>query len=118
MESIDQREKLDLTNKQQFDILMELFSLNMRTINFWLASCVFPGEMQQYPQRMTATAWNIADGGDLGVVGFSGTNDNHRYVFTWWNFGIATRYVLSLSHPISDPLKEFTTSCQSVFPHR
>ena len=34
--------------------------------------------MQHFPDRMTATSWNLAEneGGQIG--GFSGTNDNHR----------------------------------------
>ena len=33
--------------------------------------------MQCYPQRLSATSWNLAES-PAHVVGFSGTNDNHR----------------------------------------
>jgi hypothetical protein len=50
----------------------------MRVINFWLNSSVFPDEMQYYPQRLSATSWNLAENSAGQTVGFSGTNDNHR----------------------------------------
>jgi hypothetical protein len=50
----------------------------MRVINFWLNSSVFPDEMQYYPQRLSATSWNLAQNSAGQTVGFSGTNDNHR----------------------------------------
>ncbi|KAE9143712.1 hypothetical protein PF005_g12398 [Phytophthora fragariae] len=48
----------------------------METINFYLNTCVFPRDTQQYPQRLSRTAWNLAAGDSN--IGFSGTNDNHR----------------------------------------
>ena len=71
-------EKIDLSNVHQFSSLIRYYCHNMKTINFWLNSCVFPLEMQHYPQRLTGTAWNVAENADGGVIGFSGTNDNHR----------------------------------------
>ena len=73
---IDRVEKIDLSNESQFVCLQKFFSRNIETVNFWLNHCVFPVEMQHFSHRMTATSWNLADG--RWVVGFSGTNDNHR----------------------------------------
>jgi Protein of unknown function (DUF3638)/Protein of unknown function (DUF3645) len=75
---LDCIEKIDLSNTRQFRKLVNYFQRNMKTINFWLNSCVFPDEMQYYPQRLTGTAWNLAESSGDGVIGFSGTNDNHR----------------------------------------
>ena len=48
-------------------------------IDFWLNFCVFPTDMQQYPQRITTNSWHIAHNHPSSTcVGFSGTNDNHR----------------------------------------
>eukprot|EP00978_Attheya_sp_CCMP212_P041636 scaffold241140_cov55-Attheya_sp.AAC.1 len=71
---LDRVEKLDLSNRAQFKNLMTYFSFNFRTVSFWLNSCVFPEEMQHYPQRLSANSWHLAE----NAVGFSGTNDNHR----------------------------------------
>ncbi|KAL7561124.1 hypothetical protein ACA910_009179 [Epithemia clementina (nom. ined.)] len=77
--SIDSIDKIDLSNEKQLDFLKLFFDRNMETVNFWLNTCVFPEEMQHFPQRMTATAWNLAENPEGGwLVGFSGTNDNHR----------------------------------------
>lgn len=75
--SLDRVEKIDLANRKQLRDLVTFYRQNIRVVNFWLNVCVFPNEMQYYPQRLTATSWNLADN-PTHVVGFSGTNDNHR----------------------------------------
>ena len=50
----------------------------MAVVDFWLNHCVFPSETRQFPQRLAASSWDLADNGRKEVVGFSGTNDNHR----------------------------------------
>lgn len=69
---LDLVDKLDLENMSQFEQLV------VETINFYLRHLVFPEEMQYFPERMTATSWNLAENDGRQVVGFSGTNDNHR----------------------------------------
>jgi hypothetical protein len=61
------------------DAMWAYFSHNMEVVNFWLASCVLPTETKQYPSRLTATAWHLAErpSKGQGLAGFSGTNDNH-----------------------------------------
>jgi hypothetical protein len=56
------------------------YSHNMAVIDFWLNKCIFPSQTQQFPQRLAANSWHLANtaGGTRTVVGFSGTNDNHR----------------------------------------
>ena len=72
--------KIDTSNAQQMQEAHALFSHNMGAIDFWLRYCVFPLEMQQFPKRLLSSAWHLADNDSKpgGVVGFSGTNDNHR----------------------------------------
>ncbi|KAG2441635.1 hypothetical protein HXX76_003254 [Chlamydomonas incerta] len=50
---------------------------NTAVVDFWLRFCVLPAETRQYPQRLGASAWDLAAAGDR-VMGFSGTNDNYR----------------------------------------
>ena len=72
--------KVDTSNPQQMRRLLRCFSHNMAAVDFWLAFVVLPAETGQYPQRLAASAWHLAEGGGdtqgRGVVGFSGTNDN------------------------------------------
>lgn len=77
-ESIDIVDKIDLTNKTQIDNLFQYFKKNTRTIDFWLNAFVFPIQTDQYPKRLVANAWHLADNRDSKLIGFSGTNDNHR----------------------------------------
>ena len=70
--------KLDPTNAQQLELLHKYFSHNMAAVGFWLSFCVLPLETGQYPQRLACSAWDLADNPNDKVVGFSGTNDNHR----------------------------------------
>jgi hypothetical protein len=105
LSKVDSVKKLDPSNAALMATLHPAFSHNMEAINFWLRFCVFPGDTQQYPQRLMTTAWHLtstpgataaagaAAGGTSGsqpeaataaqpaasfVVGFSGTKDNHR----------------------------------------
>jgi hypothetical protein len=78
LEGLDSAWKLDTSNSAQMELMHAHFSHNMAAIDFWLAFCVFPTETQQYPQRLLANAWHLADNPGGRVVGFSGTNDNHR----------------------------------------
>ena len=48
--------------------------LNRKAISFWLNAFVFPSETMQYPYKITATPWNLAN--NSRVNGFSGTDDN------------------------------------------
>ncbi|GMF56711.1 unnamed protein product [Phytophthora fragariaefolia] len=67
---------ISLADAQQFEMLCRVYKFCMEAINFYLNSCVFPKDTQQYPQRLSRTAWNLTSGDHN--IGFSGTNDNHR----------------------------------------
>ncbi|KAE8895661.1 hypothetical protein PF003_g20236 [Phytophthora fragariae] len=67
---------ISLSDARQFASLCRVFKFCMEAINFYLNTCVFPKDTQQYPQRLSRTAWNLAAGDSN--IGFSGTNDNHR----------------------------------------
>ncbi|CAH0519298.1 unnamed protein product [Peronospora belbahrii] len=67
---------ISLADARQFEMLYRVYKFCMEAINFYLNTCVFPNDTQQYPQRLSRTAWNLAAGDHN--IGFSGTNDNHR----------------------------------------
>lgn len=69
---------VDLSNENQLDVLYEYFHMNFETIAFWVCHCLFPCETSQYPQKLLANAWHLAQNPDGLVGGFSGTDDNHR----------------------------------------
>ena len=64
--------KLDTSNSTQMELLHRHFSHNMAAVDFWLDFCVFPDETRQFPSRMVASAWQLADNPKGTVVGFSG----------------------------------------------
>ncbi|KNC85500.1 hypothetical protein SARC_02337 [Sphaeroforma arctica JP610] len=43
-------------------------------IHFWLNQCLFPTELQTYPQSISTNSWHLMSGSHR-IVGFSGTRD-------------------------------------------
>ena len=80
--SIDSILKIDLTNAEQWILLCRTYAFNREVLFFWLERCCLLTDVQQFPHRLRATAWHIAERpGSSGLhktVGFSGTNDMHR----------------------------------------
>jgi hypothetical protein len=74
LSQLDDVRKLDLSNPQQMALLHRYFSHNLAAVDLWLAFCVLPKETQQFPKRLSASAWHLAPCG----LGFSGTNDNQQ----------------------------------------
>jgi len=78
VESLNCIEKIDMTNETQMKKMWHFYHRNMFTINFYLNNCVLPNETDQFDSRLTSTSWNLAQNPSNNIVGFSGTNDNHR----------------------------------------
>eukprot|EP00854_Cymbomonas_tetramitiformis_P000643 gene643-1076_t len=76
--ALNKVEKIDISNSCQQELMWQYYRCNVETINFWLSNCVLPIETMQYPQRLIANAWHLADNAAKRAGGFSGTNDNHR----------------------------------------
>ncbi|KAI9096946.1 hypothetical protein DFS34DRAFT_621986 [Phlyctochytrium arcticum] len=76
LEMIGDVGRIDLSNAVQFQLLYRKLHRSTELINFWLKVLVLRRDTAQFPQRIGATSWNIADGSH--AIGFSGTNDNHR----------------------------------------
>ena len=73
---LDSVTKVDLSNASMLCLMLKYYRYNMRTINFWLDKLVFPTETMQFPRRLVANSWHLADNARNNVIGFSGTNDN------------------------------------------
>ncbi|WIA08442.1 hypothetical protein OEZ85_007879 [Tetradesmus obliquus] len=71
-------DKVDPTNTQQLELMWQHLRHNMAAVDLWLSYCLLPDQTSQFPQRLTRNAWHMADNAAGAVVGFSGTNDNHR----------------------------------------
>jgi hypothetical protein len=69
---------VDPDNRPQVDLMYSYLRHNMAVVDFWLNHRVYPTESRQFPQRLAASAWHVADNTRGRVVGFSGTNDNRR----------------------------------------
>ena len=78
--------------------LVPLFSKNYVVINFYLSNVVFLREAKQFPKRLAASAWDLAEEKNHLVTGFSGTNDN--------------RYLLPTSIEQRDPLEQLGTNAK------
>jgi len=88
VEDQDQREKY----------LIPLFSKNYAVIDFYLSNVVFPREAKQFPMRLAASSWDLAEKKGLVTTGFSGTNDN--------------RYLLPTTIDQKDPLGQGGTNAK------
>jgi|AntRauTorckE5430_2_1112549.scaffolds.fasta_scaffold00188_12 hypothetical protein len=119
--AINKIEKIDLTNKSQFDVLYEYFRKNPETINFWLNTIIFPRYLDCYPQRLVATAWHLASNRDNCSIGFSGTNDNHlvlplqlKQYLPWGTDNSIWRNLLSTNGKMLDLVIQKTISCKEL----
>jgi Protein of unknown function (DUF3638)/Protein of unknown function (DUF3645) len=66
---------IDLSNSEQFSLIVQYYRFNPHVIFFWLKTLVFPNDTKEYPSRLSANAWHLAD--TYSAAGFSGTNDTN-----------------------------------------
>ncbi|GIQ82620.1 protein of unknown function DUF3645 [Kipferlia bialata] len=87
---------INLADIAQTSRLYRLFGHNMVTINYYLSHFVLPLETKQFPQRLTASAWDLVNSEQCThpVRGFSGTNDNGPTL----PLGVSQRPLDSLVH--------------------
>lgn len=74
--ALDKVEKVDPSNDVLLSMMHTVYKYNMSTINFWLSTCVLPRETMQFPNRLSANAFNLADNRFGTITGFSGTKDS------------------------------------------
>ena len=48
-------------------------------VDFYMSRVVFPREMQEFPEKLSSSGWDIAKAKAHPITGFSGTNDS-RYI--------------------------------------
>ncbi|KAG6852605.1 hypothetical protein C0991_010564, partial [Blastosporella zonata] len=69
---------LDDHHQRKF-ILGPIFRTNKAVIDFYLSNVVFPRYAKQFPKKLSASSWDLAEKKMQIITGFSGTNDN-RYL--------------------------------------
>lgn len=57
--------------------ILPVFQYNQAVIDFYLSQVVFPREAKEFPQKLSTSAWDLAQTKTHVTTGFSGTNDNH-----------------------------------------
>eukprot|EP01029_Cantina_marsupialis_P013373 TRINITY_DN295_c3_g1_i1.p1 TRINITY_DN295_c3_g1~~TRINITY_DN295_c3_g1_i1.p1 ORF type:complete len:1002 (-),score=369.10 TRINITY_DN295_c3_g1_i1:614-3583(-) len=62
--------------EQRTEVLYPLLAKNMRVIDFWLGTVVFPLESKQFPNKISTSAWDLCLKSGHPITGFSGTNDS------------------------------------------
>ena len=119
--AVNKIDKVDLTNKSQFDVLYEYFHKNPETVNFWLNTIIFPRYLDHYPQRLVATPWHLAFNKDNCSIGFSGTNDNHlvlplqlKQYLPWGTDHSVWRNLLSTNGKMLDLVIAKTRICKEL----
>ncbi|KAI9818941.1 MAG: hypothetical protein M1832_004109 [Thelocarpon impressellum] len=71
---------INLKNKSQCaTVVFPALHLAKGAIDFYLSQIVFPHEMKEFPDKLSASGWDIACARTHPTTGFSGTNDS-RYV--------------------------------------
>jgi hypothetical protein len=82
---------------QQFhQEVVPIFSRNHATIDFYLSHIIFPKAAKQFPFKLAASGWDLAEPKKNVTTGFSGTNDNH--------------YLLPTSIVQEDPVRQLSTN--------
>ncbi|KAJ4476568.1 hypothetical protein C8R41DRAFT_923340 [Lentinula lateritia] len=64
---------------QLTEILLPRFHQAKRVIDFYLSAVVFPKAAKEFPNKLSTSAWDLAEKSKKLKTGFSGTNDN-RYL--------------------------------------
>ncbi|CUA77979.1 Protein Ycf2 (chloroplast) [Olimarabidopsis pumila] [Rhizoctonia solani] len=96
-DDLKQLSGVNIKDRQQFtERLVPTFSHNSATIDFFLASAVFPKEAKEFPEKLATSGWDLAERKPNITTGFSGTNDN--------------RYLLPTSISQADPVKQLSTN--------
>ncbi|KAJ3798411.1 hypothetical protein GGU11DRAFT_723328 [Lentinula aff. detonsa] len=61
---------------QLTEILLPRFRQTKRVIDFYLTAIVFPKAAKEFPNKLSTSAWDLAEKSQRVKTGFSGTNDN------------------------------------------
>jgi hypothetical protein len=64
---------------QVVEVLIPIFSMNKRVVDFYLSQVVFPRAAREFPSKLSMSAWDLVGDKKNITTGLSGTNDN-RYL--------------------------------------
>ncbi|KAF8443938.1 hypothetical protein L210DRAFT_3643514 [Boletus edulis BED1] len=62
-------------SEQWFNVISPYFTHNRATIDFYLSRVVFPKEAKEYPWKLSASSWDLAERREKPITGMSGTSD-------------------------------------------
>ena len=66
---------INLSDQIQLRALYKLFHKHVLVVDYWLVNMVYQQEAKQFPQKLSATGWDLCrENGNL-ITGFSGTNE-------------------------------------------
>lgn len=63
-----------MDSPSQIQQLYKVFGKCRSTVVYWLSNCIFPNDLKQYEQSISASSWDISY--VENSIGFSGTKDN------------------------------------------
>jgi hypothetical protein len=81
-ESLQHLGGINMESAEQFtEYLVPHFRRNKTVVDFYLAQIVFPKQAKEFPNKLSCSAWDLAERKSSGLptTGFSGTND-FRYL--------------------------------------
>ena len=68
--SLQNLREFNLGSSEQWDNhLFPIFAYNQAAINFYLSHFVFPKEAKEYPQKLVASSWDLAEKRELLITG-------------------------------------------------
>src|SRR5712672_727068 len=67
---------------QVVEVLIPIFSMNKRVVDFYLSQVVFPRTAREFPTKLPTSAWDLVEEKKNFTTGFSGTNDNRHLLPT------------------------------------
>lgn len=60
------------------DSIFPALRFSKSAIDYFLAQIVFPKEVKEFPEKLSASGWDIGEVKENPTVGFSGTNDSRK----------------------------------------
>ncbi|KAG8930354.1 hypothetical protein FRC02_004308 [Tulasnella sp. 418] len=91
-------EGIDINDPEQSKELHQHLHHNQAVVDFFLSHVVFPRDAKEFPKKISASGWDLAEERRHVTTGFSGTNDG--------------RYLLPTSILQDDPLQQSATNAR------
>ncbi|KAG8926622.1 hypothetical protein FRC02_008778 [Tulasnella sp. 418] len=91
-------EGIDINDAEQRKELHQHLHYNQAVVDFFLSHVVFPRDAKEFPRKISASGWDLAEERRHVTTGFSGTNDG--------------RYLLPTTILQDDPLQQSATNAR------